>query len=129
MDYKGVLGNASRLKKNSLYKVTIAEATREILLQLNTTVMNAHDAGMSRIEMRIPVNFRSIDESVSNEELQTAIYYNVVMDLEQKGYEVRLCFRKEFTLMKVCWAVKADNSEIKKMRQKLMEIRAKDSSF
>jgi hypothetical protein len=126
MDYKGVLSNAARLKKSSLYKVTIAESTREILLQLNTAISNAHDAGLSRIEMRIPVNFRSVDESVSNEELQTAIYYNVVIELEQKGYEARLKFCKGFTLIKVNWAMKADDREVEKMRRKLMDLRERN---
>ncbi len=123
MDYKGVLSHASRLKKSSLYKVTIAEATRDILLQLNTAIDNHHDAGLSRLEMRIPINFRRVDESVSNEELQTAIYFNIVTELEQKGYDVRITFCKTHTLLKVSWAVKADSSEIAMMQRKLLSLR------
>lgn len=123
MDYKGVLSHASRLKKSSLYKVTIAEATREILLQLNSMIDSHHDAGMSRVEMRIPINFRRVDESVSNEELQTAIYYNVVTELEQKGYDARLTFCKTHTIIKVSWAVKANDEEIEMMQRKLMSLR------
>lgn len=122
MDYKGVLSNASRLKKSSLYKVVIAEATRDILLELNSSIGRNHDAGLSRVEMRIPINFRRVDEAVSNEELQTAIYYNVVQELEQKDYEVRLKFCKEYTIIKVSWSVRADDQEIAMMRRKLLSL-------
>ena len=123
MDYTGVLNSASRLKKSSLYKVTIAESTREILLQLNSMIMSAHDAGLSRLEFRLPINFRSVDQSVSNEDLQTAIYFNVVTELEKKDYEVSIKFCKTFTLLKVSWAVKASSSDLDNMRHKLMSLR------
>lgn len=122
MDYTGILDSAARLKKNSLYKVTIAEATREILLQLNSKIRSSHDAGLSRTEMRLPINFTMIDESISNAELQTAIYYNVATELEKKEYSVRFSFCKTYTLMKVSWMVKADNSEVERMKAKLLSL-------
>ncbi len=123
MDYTGILNSASRLKKNSLYKVTIAEATREILLQLNSSIMASHEAGLTRVEMRLPINFRIIDESITNAEMQTAIYYNVASELEKKDYRVRFSFCKSYTLLKVSWAVKAETSEVEMMKTKLMSLR------
>ena len=123
MDYTGILSSASRLKKNSLYKVTIAEVTREILLQLNSAIDKAHDAGLSRVEFRLPINFPQIDDSITNAELQTAIYYNVVSELEKKEYGVRLKFFKTHTLLKASWTVKAEISELERMQQKLMSLR------
>lgn len=123
MDYAGVLSSASKLKKNSLYKVTIAEATREILLQLNSNIMSAHEAGLSRVEFKMPINFRRIDNAVSNQELQTAIYYNVVSELERKEYDVRLGFHKSYTIIKVSWLTKANDTEVSRMQSKLMSIR------
>lgn len=122
MDYSTVLSSASRLKKNSLYKVTIAESTREILLQLNTQIISAHDAGLSRTDIKLPINFRRVDDAVSNQELQTAIYYNVVTELERKEYDVRLTFHKSYTLLKCSWLTKADTTEVKKMHAKLMSL-------
>ncbi len=123
MDYQGILSSASRLKKNSLYKVTIAESTREILLQLNSAISKAHDAGLSRVEFRLPINFPQIDESITNAELQTAIYFNVVAELEKKEYGVRLQFAKTYTLLKVSWTVRAEISELERMKAKLMSLR------
>lgn len=123
MDYTGILDSAARLKKNSLYKVTIAEATREILLQLNTLIVNSHDAGLSRVEFRLPINFQQVDHSVTNAELQTAIYYNVITELEKKDYEVSLKFFKTYTLLKVSWAVKASNADLSRMHEKLMSLK------
>ena len=120
MDFSGVLNSASRLKKSSLYKVTIAENTREILLQLNSMIMSSHDAGLSRVEFRLPINFRSVDKSVSNQELQTAIYYNVITELEKKEYDVSIEFCKTSTLLNVSWAVKASTSDLERMQAKLM---------
>jgi len=123
MDYSTVLSSATRLKKNSLYKVTISEAVREMLLQLNSMITSGYDAGLTRIEFKLPINFRRIDDTVSNQELQTAIYYKLVEELERKDYDVRLTFLKTYTLLKVSWAVKADTKEIDKMQAKLMSLR------
>lgn len=123
MDYTGILDSAVRLKKNSLYKVTISESVREILYQLNTLIHANHDTGLSRAEMRLPINFKQVDDSISNEELQTAIYFAIATELEKKDYKVRFQFCKTFTLMKVSWTVKAENEELMKMRSKLMNLR------
>lgn len=122
MDYSTVLTHASKLKKNSLYKVTIADATKEILIELNKYITDSHEAGLSRIEYKLPINFRRIDESITNTELQTAIYYNVVSELEKKDYEVKLKFMKTHTLIKVSWVVKTANTELEKMKHKLLSL-------
>lgn len=122
MDYSTVLSSATRLKKNSLYKVTISEYTKEILLQLNTMITDAYDAGLTHIEYKLPINFKRVDDTVSNQEIQTSIYFKVVSELEKKDYDVRLKFAKTFTLLKVSWAVKADTSEIEKMQAKLLSL-------
>jgi hypothetical protein len=123
MDYTGILSSASRLKKHSLYRVTINETTREILLLLNTAISKAHDAGLSRIEYRLPINFQQVDESISNAEIQTAIYHNVVMELERKEYDVGIKFFKAYTLLLVSWTVKAEINDLERMKDKLMSIR------
>jgi hypothetical protein len=123
MDYSTVLSSASRLKKNSLYKVTIAEACKDILLQLNTLVTDGYDAGLTCVEFKLPINFRRIDNVVTNKELQTAIYYNIITELERKDYDVKLRFEQKYTLMKVSWAVKADTKEIMRMQDKIMSLR------
>ena len=125
MDYSTILGSAKTLKKNSLYKVTIANATQEVLFQLNGRILNIHDAGLTKIEYKLPINFTAIDETVSNAELQTAIYYNIVTELERKDYVVRLQFYKDHTLMIVSWSTKAELSEVEKMKAKLMSLRVK----
>lgn len=122
MDYKDIIGNANRLKKNSLYKVTIADSTRELLQRINTNILNAHDAGLSKMTYKLPVNFRQIDNNVTNKELQTSIYYNIVVELERKGYEVSLKFSDEFTLISVAWTVRASESDIDSMTYKLMSL-------
>ena len=122
MDYSTVLTSATRLKKNSLYKVTIAEYTKEILLQLNTLIDNAYDSGLTNIEYKLPINFKSVDDTVSNTEIQTSIYFKVVTELEEKNYDVSLKFAKTFTLMKVSWAVKADYREVEQMKAKLKSL-------
>lgn len=122
MDYSTVLSSATKLKRNSLYKVTIAEATKEALLQLNSMIMRSHDAGLTKIDFKLPINFQRVDDSVSNEELQTAIYFNIVSELERKDYDVKLMFHKLYTLLTVSWSVKAELSEVERMKNKLMSL-------
>lgn len=122
MDYSTILSSATKLKRNSLYKVTISEYCKEILLQLNTLISNAYDVGLTNIDYKLPINFKRVDDSVSNQELQTAIYYNLVTELETKQYDVKLQFFKHYTLLKVSWAVKADIKDLERMHDKLMSI-------
>lgn len=123
MDYTGILDSAVRLKKSSLYKVAISESVREILFQLNTLIHSNHESGLSRAEMRLPINFKQVDDSISNEELQTAIYFAIATELEKKDYKVRLQLLKTYTLIKVYWTVKAENEELSRMRSKLLSLR------
>ncbi len=122
MDYTGILSSATSLRKNSLYKVTIAEATREILLQLNSDIMRAHDAGLSTIDFRLPIHFRQIDNSVTNAEIQTSVYYNIVTELERKDYSVRLQFHKQYTVITVSWTTRVAINELDQMRAKIIAL-------
>ena len=125
MDYSTVLSSASKLKQKSLYKVTIAEYTKELLYQINSNILAAHDAGLTKISYKLPINFKEMDNSVTNEELQTAIYYNLIKELETKDYDVSLRFSKEYTILYVSWAVKIAISDIEKMKTKILSLRKK----
>mgnify|MGYP001562995991 CR=1 FL=1 len=85
-------------------------------------ILRSHDAGLTRIEFKLPINFQKVDDTVSNEELQTAIYYNIISELERKDYDVKIMFHKLFTLLTVSWSVKAELSEVAKMKNKLMSL-------
>ncbi len=122
MDYTGILGSATRLKRDSLYKVTINDATKELLVQIDASIIKAHDAGMSRIDFRLPINFRQIDNSVTNAEIQTAVYFNIITELEKKEYDVHLQFHKTFTKLEVSWSVRAEMSELKSMQDKIRSL-------
>jgi hypothetical protein len=125
MDYSTVLSNASKLKKNNLYKVTIADNTREILYHLNTAILSSHDAGQTKVSYKLPVNFKQVDDTISNKELQTAIYYNIITELEKKGYDVKLQFFKDYTLIMISWVVKASMTELESMQEKIMSLQFK----
>ncbi len=122
MEYRTILSSSSKLKKNSLYKVTITEQTKELLYQINTSILNAHEAGLSTVDVRLPINFPQIDNNVSNRELQITIYYNIITELERLGYKARLTFMKKFTLLCVDWVVKAPDDQLDEMQAKLMSI-------
>jgi hypothetical protein len=124
MDYSSILSNASKLKKASLYKVTIAEETRELLYRINTAIESAHAAGLTTTTVKLPVNFKQIDGNVSNKELQISIYYNIVTELERNGYVPSLKITDTSTRLSICWTVRADQSALKSMHDKLMEYAA-----
>lgn len=121
MEYRGVVGSATKLKKNSIYKATIADATKEHLYRINTTITNAHEAGLAIAEYKLPLNFRQIN-NVSNKEVQTEIYFKIVTELERLDYDVQLKFGKECTMLIISWIIKANDSELSEMRQKLLSL-------
>lgn len=122
MEYNTILSNANTLKKKSLYKITIAEYTQELLYAINTAIINAHDAGLTKTECKLPINFKQLDNNVSNKELQTSIYYNIISELERKGYDPKIKFMKDHTLLIISWTVRAPKSELDAMFSKLLSI-------
>jgi hypothetical protein len=122
MEYSTILSSAGTLKKKSLYKITIAESTQELLYRINSAIMSAHDAGLSKTECKLPINFKQLDNNVSNREIQIAIYHNIVSELERKGYEPRIKIMKDYTLLVISWTVKAPDTEVEEMNRKLMSI-------
>ena len=121
MDYSTIVTNSNKLKKTSLYKVTIADSTREQLITINSEIMRAHEAGRSYAELRLPIHFKQIDGDVSNEEIQLCVYTNIIDDLVKKGYEVKLRLGTTTTRLVVSWAVRAPKSHIELMRRKVAE--------
>ncbi len=122
MEYKGIIENAGKLKKSSLYKVVIAESTYDIIVHLNSSIGSAHKAGLSRVRERIPSNFRQIDKSVPNSEIQMAVYYNIITEFENKGYDVSLDIRDDFTVIEVSWSIRASIKDLEEMRRKIASV-------
>ena len=122
MEYKGIIENACKLKKSSLYKVVIAESTYDIIVHLNSSISSAHKAGLSRVRERIPSNFRQIDKSVPNSEIQMAVYYNIITEFENKGYDVSLDIRDDFTVIDVSWSIRASIKDLEEMRRKIASV-------
>lgn len=122
MDFSTILSSASKLKKNSLYKITISESTKELLYSINTSILNAHEAGLTQTDVKLPINFKQIDSNITNQELQISIYYNIIQELERMGYEAKLKITKNFTLLRVSWVVRAPESQLDEMRHKLLSL-------
>ena len=122
MDFSTILSSATKLKKNSLYKITIAESTKELLYSINSAILNAHEAGLSQTDVKLPINFKQIDNNVTNQELQISIYFNIISELERLGYEAKLKITKSFTLLRVSWAVRAPESVLDEMKHKLLSL-------
>ncbi len=126
MDYKGILSAASSLKQKSYYKITIADYSREILLQINSMILNIHKAKMaSKCSFNLPVNFDPI-EGVTNKQIQTVVYYNVINELKTKGYEVNLRLTKGYSTLLISWEHKIENIELQKMKELLESVIIKD---
>ena len=84
--------------------------------------MSAHDAGLSKTEYKLPMNFKQIDNNVSNKELQISIYFNVVSELERKGYTCRIKFMEKYSIIIVSWTIKAPLSELEEMQAKILSL-------
>jgi hypothetical protein len=122
MDFSTILSSAGKLKKNSLYKITIAESTKELLYTINTAILNAHEAGLSQTDVKLPINFKRIDSNITNRELQISIYFNIIAELERMGYEAKLKIDKSFTLVRVSWVVRATDSLLEEMQNKILSL-------
>ncbi len=122
MDYAGILSNADKLRKGAGFKVEVNNQVKDLLYRINSIIVDAHAIGMSKIDIKLPINFHSPDENISNMEMQTHIYYAIVKELERMNYKVKLKFLKKHTQMYIEWTVKVDKSELESMQSKLMEL-------
>lgn len=126
MDFKGILSAAVSLKQNSFYKIKISDYSREILLAINSMIQNIHKAKLaSKCKFNLPVNFDPI-EGVTNKQIQTVIYYNVINELKNKGYEVSLKLVKDHSILFISWEHKLENKEIQKMKDLLESVIVRD---
>jgi hypothetical protein len=122
MDYQGILSNADKLRKSSGFKVAVSNQVRDFLYRINSIITDAHSIGTSNVTVKMPINFDSPDENISNMEMQTHIYYCIVKELERLNYKVKLQFLKKHTELYIEWTVKVDKSELEQMQQKLMSL-------
>ncbi len=122
MDYSGILSNAERLKKASAFRVLISEQVKDILYGINSAITDAHTIGLSKIEYKLPINFKSSDENISNTMIQTNVYYKIISELERMNYKVSLEFLKKYTMVHIEWTVKTDDDELKAMQRKLLSL-------
>ena len=125
MDYSCIISNAEKLKRQSGFKNTVIDSVKDILYKLNTIISDAHELGMSKVEYKMPINFQSPDENISNLEMQTHIYYKVVEELEKKNYSVKLKFFEKYTVIYIEWTVRVDKTEFQRMKEKLLELSKK----
>lgn len=122
MDYKGILSAATSLKQKSFYKITVSDYSREILLQINSMIQTIHKSKMaSKCKFNLPVNFDTI-EGITNKQIQTVVYYNVISELKNKGYEVSLKLSKDYSILFISWENKIENSELQKMKELLESV-------
>ncbi len=122
MDYSGILSNAERLKKKSAFRVLISEQVKDLLYGINAAITDAHNIGLSKIEYKLPINFKSSDENISNTMIQTNVYFKIISELEKMNYKVALQFLKKYTIVHIEWTVKTDSDELKAMQRKLISL-------
>lgn len=122
MDYRNILGSSSKLRKASLYKTTIMDETRALLYQISSAIDAAHSAGLTTTCINLPINFTQLDDNVTNKEIQTSVYYNIINELERQGYEPALRFKLTSVKLTISWTVRADRFAIKTMEEKILAV-------
>lgn len=74
------------------------------------------------MSVKLPINFKQLDNNITNQELQITIYYNIVVELERLGYVPKLKFKERFTMLEINWTIKADESTLNEMQNKLRQL-------
>lgn len=83
-----VLIDANTLRLTVVQKKQIKAAIREVLLHLNQSIMQAHEAGKSTIVDKLPMQF-AID-GMSFTKMQQHVWCAVIAALKNKNYKVAI---------------------------------------
>lgn len=88
MSEPDVLIDANTLRLTVVQKKQIKAAIREVLLHLNQSIMQAHEAGKSTIVDKLPMQF-AID-GMSFTKMQQHVWCAVIAALKNKNYKVAI---------------------------------------
>jgi hypothetical protein len=122
MDYTHILSNADRLRQNSSFKIYITDTVKDILYIINTNIINSNSLGISKIEYKLPINFKLNNPNITNTEIQTIIYYKIISELERLHYSISMKFYNNYTLLLIEWTQKTTESELTKMQSKILSL-------
>lgn len=90
-----IIKHANELKKLTISTSDIDIQVRDILYLLKTEIDAAVHNKVDNIVYKLPTQFALSVGGISLPELRTIIYYNVVKELDENGYEVRMKYNTE----------------------------------
>jgi hypothetical protein len=85
-----ILKNANDLKKISISRSDIDIQVKDILYLLKTEIDAAVNNKKDSIVYKLPTQFALNVAGITIQELRTIIYYNIVKELEENDYEIKL---------------------------------------
>lgn len=113
---KGIIISAEKLKKNNLKKNLVNNFVNDLSYKINSDIDNAYQNNLTEILCYLPISF-NIPKNINHKDFQLEVYYNIIDILENKGYDIKIKFSKNETILKINWSY-TDTENISEMKKK-----------
>ena len=108
-----ILKNANSLRQPAIQKKQIESAVREVLINLNDAILQAHENGHGNLEARLPMQF-NID-GMNFAKMQQCVWCSVIEELECNNYKVAIEPLEHECIIYIQW--QSDDDKIESKRQ------------
>jgi hypothetical protein len=106
---------AKQLQKSSIGPRTVQEEINGILKTFQIEIKEANKAGFTKVVVSVPTNFNI--PGMSNSTAQTLIYYQLIQEIQKKGFSVRISMAPGLITYCINWTVVDDSLNLSEMRK------------
>jgi len=115
---------ANECRQNLPIIAAIDDEIKNLLREINNKIEDALRIDKVEIYVDLPIHFNHLScNFLKNKDIQQKIYYNIITELEEKNFNVKLRANNESAKLKISWEIVINHQEIQRMDDKLNSLR------
>lgn len=115
-----IIKPAKALKTNALRKDLLHQTVSTFLYQINSAIESSNKENKNRAAILLPLDF-NLPDCIDYNAFRVETYYNIVSELQNKGYRVLIRSKEGSKVLIIQWDVDR-HQDVKHMEQALREI-------
>ena len=121
MSNKNILRPSTVYRRLPILKL-VDEEVKILLISISDMITSNFNNNKNYVNISLPITFNNLDVStISHTDIKRLIYYKIIEELEEKGYEVKLQCNETSTVLFIKWKISIED-EIEKIKKKLNDI-------
>ena len=117
---------AEQVQKKSSGSAILEHEIKMILKTFQSQINDSAKNGATRVVVPVPTNFNIIN--MNNKAAQTIIYYRLIEELKNKGFNVKISGNDSQLIFCIRWDLPQDNIDLTQMRNVIASHIVKNNS-